>query len=159
MLRADTSPIVIFVWFRETKDSLCEQFLQHFNGSTKIKCASITGDITKATQRQQIVDSFQRGEIDILILTYGVGSTGITLTRSHRVVLLDRPWTPGDVRQAEDRVRRIGQTAPEVTSTWVSGFSYDNQLDLLLQGKEKRSNQVISGKLCSLISLNCSVSR
>ena len=73
--------------------------------------------------RQKLVDSFQKGEIDVLICSFGVGSTGITLTRSHTVVLLDRlvkiiygwrgvcymcpccsigrPWTPGDVMQAE----------------------------------------------------------
>ncbi len=45
------------------------------------------------------MDSFQAGEIDVLICTYGVGATGLTLTRSHTVILLDRPWTPGDVMQ------------------------------------------------------------
>lgn len=97
-------------------------------------------------ERQRLVDEFQGGKIDILILTYGVGSTGLTLTRGHRVVLLDRPWTPGDVMQAEDRVRRIGQTAVKVTSWWVSGFTYDSQLDALLLTKDKKTNQVIGGK-------------
>lgn len=60
-------------------------------------------------------------------------------------MLLDRPWTPGDVKQAEDRVRRIGQHAAEVTSTWISGFSYDDQLDSMLLSKDKRSNQVVEG--------------
>jgi SNF2 family DNA or RNA helicase len=58
-----------------------------------------------------MVDRFQMGMIDVLICTFGVGSTGITLTRSHTVILLDRPWTPGDTAQAEDRVRRIGQVS------------------------------------------------
>ena len=41
------------------------------------------------------MDSFQAGNLDVLICTYGVGATGITLTKSHKVILLDRPWTPG----------------------------------------------------------------
>ena len=42
-----------------------------------------------------MVDQFQSGNIDVLICTYGVGATGITLTRANTVILLDRPWTPG----------------------------------------------------------------
>lgn len=76
-----------------------------------------------------------------------MGSTGLTLTKSHRVVLLDRPWTPGDVVQAEDRVRRIGQAASEVTSTWVSAFLYDDLLDRLLLSKDKKNAQVIGGEI------------
>lgn len=91
------------------------------------------------------MDQFQEGKIDVLILTYGVGSTGLTLTMSSRVVLLDRPWTPGDVKQAEDRVRRIGQVEKEVKSTWISGFPYDEQLDALLLSKDKKSSQVVEG--------------
>ena len=57
--------------------------------------------------RAEIVDRFQQGRLDVLILTYGVGSTGITLTRSHTVVLMDRPWTPGDTAQAEVDVNYV----------------------------------------------------
>jgi hypothetical protein len=63
------------------------------------------------------VDSFQRGELDVVICSFGVGATGLTLTRSHNIILLDRPWTPGDARQVyiltftirvyEHKVRRI----------------------------------------------------
>lgn len=48
---------------------------------------------------------------------------GLTLTRSHTVILLDRPWTPGDTAQAEDRVRRIGQ----VTLLYIIAL-YNNHL-------------------------------
>lgn len=79
----------------------------------------------------------------MLICTYGVGATGITLTRSHTVILLDRPWTPGDVLQAEDRVRRIGQKSSVVTSLWVSQFPVDNKLDQLLQTKDSHCQIVL----------------
>jgi SNF2 family DNA or RNA helicase len=101
-------------------------------------------------QRQAIVDQFQLGCLDVLVCTYGVGATGLTLTRSHRVVLLDRPWTPGDVMQAEDRVRRIGQVASEVFSYWVCGFPFDDKLDSMLQRKNQRSAKVIEGRECAM---------
>ena len=48
--------------------------------------------------------------------------------------------------QAEDRVRRIGQTAACIKSVWISGFSMDDSLDELLLKKEKNSAIVISGE-------------
>jgi SNF2 family DNA or RNA helicase len=98
--------------------------------------------------RQEIVDDFQAGDLDVIICSYGVGSTGLTLTRSHRVILLERPWTPGDARQAEDRVRRIGQTASTVTSYWLvaEGFTIDQSLDSLLKSKDATTDSVIQTK-------------
>ena len=80
----------------------------------------------------------------MLVCTYGVGATGITLTKSHTVILLDRPWTPGDVLQAEDRVRRIGQTSSTVTSSWISKYPVDEKLDKLLQTKDSNCQIVLN---------------
>lgn len=91
-----------------------------------------------------IVDRFQEGAINALVCTFGVGSVGLTLTRSHRVVLMDRPWTPGDVMQAEDRIRRIGQKHAEIMSYWVTAFDFDDKLDSLLESKEANSHKVLS---------------
>jgi hypothetical protein len=81
--------------------------------------------------------------LDVLVCSFGVGSTGLTLTKSCRIILLDRPWTPGDAKQAEDRVRRIGQHASEVQSFWIAGFSFDDSLDKLLQKKDRNTLRVI----------------
>ena len=75
--------------------------------------------------------------------TFGAGGVGLTLTAAHTVILLDRPWTPGDTRQAEDRVRRIGQTKP-VTSIWMSALDLDPLVDELLESKEQTSNAVLT---------------
>jgi hypothetical protein len=90
------------------------------------------------------VDTFQHGGIDVFICTFGVGSVGLTLTQSHRVILMDRPWTPGDVMQAEDRIRRIGQKYTDIYSFWIVAFDFDNKLDCLLETKENNSHKVLS---------------
>jgi hypothetical protein len=89
------------------------------------------------------VDLFQAGQLDVIVCSFGVGSTGLTLTKSSRLILLDRPWTPGDAKQAEDRIRRIGQHASEVQSFWIAGFSFDDSLDKLLQKKDRNTLRVI----------------
>lgn len=94
--------------------------------------------------RQRRVDDFQSGKLDVLVCTFGVGSVGLTLTRSHRVILMDRPWTPGDLMQAEDRIRRIGQKHSEVGSYWITAFDFDTKLDKVLESKDGRSHAVLS---------------
>ena len=93
------------------------------------------------------MDDFQEGLIDVLVCTFGVGSVGLTLTRSHRVILMDRPWTPGDVMQAEDRIRRIGQKHHEIYSYWITSFDFDERLDKLLESKEANSHKVLTDKV------------
>ena len=56
---------------------------------------------------------------------------------------MDRPWTPGELLQAEDRIRRIGQDK-QTRSIWVSAFEFDSQLDAMLQEKNKASKAVLT---------------
>jgi hypothetical protein len=75
----------------------------------------------------------------------GAGGVGLTLTAACTVILVDRPWTPGDVNQAEDRVRRIGQTRP-VRSIWIQAFPIDKQIDCLIDHKEENTSTAVDGK-------------
>jgi SNF2 family DNA or RNA helicase len=68
----------------------------------------LTGE-TPAIKRQAMVDNFQTGVSPVFVCTTGAGGVGLTLTAARTLILVDRPWTPGDVFQAEDRVRRYGQ--------------------------------------------------
>jgi hypothetical protein len=68
---------------------------------------------------------------------------GITLTKARTVLFLDRPWTPGDILQAQDRIRRIGQEYP-TRCIFVSAFEFDVQLDKLLNEKKLASNAVLT---------------
>lgn len=87
-----------------------------------LESAGWTGEIlageTPSSKRQQMVDNFQGGVSPVFVGTFGAAGVGITLTAARTIILMDRPWTPGDTLQAEDRVRRIGQTR-EVRSVWI----------------------------------------
>lgn len=89
-----------------------------------------------------MVDNFQNGISPVFCCTFGAGGVGLTLTAAHTVILLDRPWTPGEASQAEDRVRRIGQTKP-VTSIWMSAFDLDKQIDSLIEQKKQTAAAVL----------------
>eukprot|EP00579_Thalassiosira_antarctica_P001953 CAMPEP_0201875244 /NCGR_PEP_ID=MMETSP0902-20130614/7268_1 /ASSEMBLY_ACC=CAM_ASM_000551 /TAXON_ID=420261 /ORGANISM="Thalassiosira antarctica, Strain CCMP982" /LENGTH=1151 /DNA_ID=CAMNT_0048402259 /DNA_START=179 /DNA_END=3634 /DNA_ORIENTATION=+ len=104
----------------------------------------LTGQTPKQ-KRQAKVDRFQSGLSPVFVCTYGAGGVGLTLTAACTVILVDRPWTPGDVAQAEDRVRRIGQKRP-VRSVWIRAFPIDEQIDAMIDHKEENSNTVVDGK-------------
>lgn len=102
----------------------------------------LTGE-TPAQKRQGLVDNFQQGLAPVFVSTFGAGGVGLTLTAAHTIILLDRPWTPGEARQAEDRVRRIGQTK-SVTSIWMVAFDLDKQIDQILEQKTITTNAVLA---------------
>lgn len=116
---------------------------------TKLSDSGWNGEIltgeTPAKKRQGMVDSFQNGLSPVFVCTFGAGGVGLTLTAASTVILLDRPWTPGDAHQAEDRVRRIGQTRP-VTSIWMTAFELDKQIDSMLESKSQTSSTVLSAQ-------------
>jgi SNF2 family DNA or RNA helicase len=102
----------------------------------------LTGE-TPAHKRQGLVDNFQQGLAPVFVSTFGAGGVGLTLTAAHTIILLDRPWTPGEARQAEDRVRRIGQTK-SVTCIWMVAFDLDKQIDQILEQKTNTTNAVLA---------------
>jgi len=130
------SAIVIFSSFVQ----VCKQISSSLQ-EAGWKCELLTGE-TPPSKRQAMVDNFQNGISPVFCCTFGAGGVGLTLTASSTVLLVDRPWTPGEADQAEDRVRRIGQTKP-VTSIWMSAFELDKQIDSLLEQKKQTAAAVL----------------
>lgn len=101
---------------------------------------------TPPEERQGLVDDFQAGRSRVFVTTFGAGGVGITLTRAQTVILVDRPWTPGDCYQAEDRIHRIGQTGSSVLSVWLQWDDTDRAVDALLDAKTERIEVVMAGR-------------
>lgn len=64
---------------------------------------------TTEKQRNLYINDFKEGRIQVLVMTIGAASTGLTLIRSNHMVFNDYPWVPADLQQAEKRIHRIGQ--------------------------------------------------
>lgn len=136
---AEESSIVIFTSFVEVAKQIHRK-LEDMDWAGEL----LTGE-TVAKKRQAMVDNFQSGLSPAFVCTYGAGGVGLTLTAACTVILVDRPWTPGDVNQAEDRVRRIGQKR-RVRSIWIRAFHIDEQIVNLIDHKEVTSNTAVDGK-------------
>lgn len=126
--------VVVFVGFKTTAAEIAR----------KIGAGVITGE-QSAEERQATVDAFQAGVLKSIVSTLGAGNVGITLTAGRTVILLDRPWTPGDALQAEDRCYRIGQKG-SVLAIWVQATESDIGLDALLENKYAQGETIMEGK-------------
>lgn len=138
--------VVIFTEYLETCNLLYNQLAIDLG----YDCVLLTGS-TK--DRQLVVDNFQSGKAKVFIGTTKAGGVGITLTKASNLILVDRPWTPGDTEQAEDRCYRIGQEN-SVFCYWLQLGEVDKGIDDLLEGKQANINVVLKGKTSSITTTN-----
>ena len=136
--------VVIFGEFKESVNAVYSAFA----GNAEL----LTGN-TPQDERQLMCDRFQRGESKVFVGTIKAGGVGITLTAANNVILLDRPWTPGDAEQAEDRCHRIGQSSA-VSAFWIQLGLVDKMVDELIDSKQARIEKVLKGKVKTLRGLD-----
>ncbi len=135
-------PVVVFTAFVHTARML-QRYGDGVGGS-----ALLTGAVEPA-ERQQLVDRFQAGQMPLLLATYGTGGLGFTLHRARHVLLIERPWTPGDAEQAEDRCHRIGM-GHALTCHWLQLGVADQLVDALIESKAERIELVLGNRQRSL---------
>jgi SNF2 family DNA or RNA helicase len=63
-----------------------------------------------AKNRTATRQAFQDGKLDLLCVTTSAGGVGLTLTRAHTAVMLQRPPAFWQADQSEDRLHRRGQS-------------------------------------------------
>jgi SWI/SNF-related matrix-associated actin-dependent regulator of chromatin subfamily A3 len=102
---------------------------------SKLKVRSITGDVPMG-ERQNIVDMFNNGQLDVLLCSFGAASTGINLTASNLMVINDLPWEVASLEQAKKRSHRIGQKR-DCRIVHVIGSSVDDLILRTLNSKTK----------------------
>ena len=129
-------PVVIFGAFTDVM-SLLGQAL------SKLGIAYVRLDGTCSTeQRQAAVDAFQNGEIDVFLGTKAA-KEGITLHRARHLLFLERWYTSIAEEQAEDRIRRIGQTRPTVIWYLQGEGTIDERISEIVEHKRAMVDRII----------------
>ncbi|MBC1260354.1 DEAD/DEAH box helicase [Synechococcus sp. BSF8S] len=137
-LLAGGSSVVVFTAFVAPAERL----------AARLGGALLTGRL-RPQERQRQVERFQAGRVPLLVATFAVAGLGFTLHRASHVVLLERPWTPGDTEQAEDRAHRIGMAGP-LTAHWLQLGVADQLVDGLIASKAERIDLALGGRLAIL---------
>ena len=129
-------PIVVFTHHRDVLKRIAGKFKN---------VQTISGDVN-SKKRQQIVEDFQAGKIDILVCNTIAAKEGITLTRADTVLFIEREWVPTDEEQAEDRVYRIGQESDNVHAVYLSvAGTIDEHFDRVVEAKRQVLKAVLDG--------------
>jgi SNF2 family DNA or RNA helicase len=90
----------------------------------KIPTGLIYGD-TSATKRDQQVQAFQAGALNVLVLQIEVAGLGLNLQAASHVVFAELPWTSAAYRQAIARAHRAGQQQHVLVSVATVSDSLD----------------------------------
>ena len=97
---------------------------------------------TSRTERQIAIDSFQKGNIKVFVGSRAA-IEGITLTKAQHLAFLERYFTPAAEEQAEDRIRRMGQTKP--TTIWY--FTAQETIDERIQSIIAKKRRIIEREI------------
>ncbi len=120
-----------------------ELLVQHLAGAGH-RAAMLHGGQSVGA-RQRLVDDFQDGAIDVLVLSLKAGGTGLNLTRATHVVHYDRWWNPAVEDQATDRAYRIGQTRCVTVHRIITEGTVEDRVATLLERKRKLADRVMAG--------------
>lgn len=133
-------PLLVFGHHKAVLDAL-----EDACGEADIRCGRIDGSVSN-DRRSELVDSFQAGGLDVMLLSMKAAGVGITLTRAQDVMFVERAWEPGSEEQSEDRAHRIGTTGSVMVRYLVAQGTIDTDMDELIESKRSVLHAVLDGK-------------
>jgi SNF2 family DNA or RNA helicase len=140
-----STPAIVWTSFITTAERMTE--LIRKSGR---RVATLTGK-TPQDDRQNIVDKFQGGDLDIIVAHPGVGKFGFTLTAGRTSIYLERGYNGDDYYQSLYRIRRIGTTvSPSIVHMIASRPNSDDPtidrvIARILKYRMDSSRQLTSG--------------
>ena len=107
----------------------------------------ITGAQTE-DERQKAIDDFQSGKIKWILFTAQAGGVGVTLTTGRRLIMLQRPWSLVDHKQALDRIHRIGSEIHDsvIIMDYVTEGTIEERVLQVLETKADNFEQIVKDK-------------
>jgi SWI/SNF-related matrix-associated actin-dependent regulator 1 of chromatin subfamily A len=95
----------------------------------------VTGK-TAIADRMAAIDKFQsHSTCRFFVASIRAMGAGVALTAASRAIFVEQDWTPGVLRQAEDRLHRIGQESPVLVQYLVVLDSIDTNIMRTVIGK------------------------
>ncbi|KAA0548540.1 DEAD/DEAH box helicase [Bacillus sp. BGMRC 2118] len=101
---------------------------------------------TPKTERDRMIQDFQEGKQQFLILSLKAGGTGLNLTAANHVIHYDRWWNPAVENQATDRAYRIGQTKFVHVHKLITTGTLEEKIDEMLEKKQQLNEEIIQSE-------------
>ncbi len=132
---ADTKKIVVFVHHYEVIDLLAAEF-----STTSV----VLDGRVEADDRQSLVAKFQDDiNVEILLATMDAAGVGFTLTAAWLAIFGELDWVPSKMRQAEDRLNRMGQKENVHAMYLVARGTLDERQFQLLVEKQEIADAIL----------------
>jgi SNF2 family DNA or RNA helicase len=133
-------PIVIWCRFLNTVKLIADKLSKKYN------VAVITGS-TPTKERQEIVDNFQDGKIQVFIGQILACGMGLNLFKADCEVFFEKAFlSPSSVIQAEERIHRIGQKNNVTIISLLAKNTLDERWEKMLLKKREISEQILDDK-------------
>lgn len=96
-------------------------------------------------KRTEMVDSFQKGECPVFLISLKAGGLGLNLTNANYVIHLDPWWNPAIEQQATDRAYRIGQKQAVTVYHLIAENTIEEKIIRLHQTKRQLAENILDG--------------
>ena len=97
--------------------------------------------------RMKIVESFNKGENSVFLISLKAGGTGLNLTSADIVIHFDPWWNPAVEEQATDRAHRIGQKNVVEVIKLVAKGTIEEKIITLQEEKKKLIDNLLGDEL------------
>lgn len=141
-LEAIKEPIIVFAVSRQLIDMASE----------RLEKANIPHTVVKggqsADQRNNAVDAFQNGKVDVILVVVAAGGTGLNLQRSRISIFMERPFSNVDFHQAKGRNHRIGSEkfSSVLYIEYITPDSIEERITEILETKAEYLEDVVRDK-------------
>lgn len=108
---------------------------------------------TGKEERLKMVNSFQKDDTMVFLISLKAGGTGLNLTAADMVIHYDPWWNVAAQNQATDRTHRIGQKKQVTVFKLIMKDTIEENIMKLQESKRHLAEQVITGEIVSLNSL------
>lgn len=98
---------------------------------------------TGAEERLRMVNSFNKGDRQVFLISLKAGGSGLNLTGADIVIHYDPWWNPAVEDQATDRAYRIGQQNPVQVYKLITRGSIEDKIYTLQQKKKELIDSLI----------------
>ena len=113
----------------------------------KIPFLKLTG---QTKNRGEMVETFQKGNVPIFLISLKAGGTGLNLTAADTIIHYDPWWNPAAENQATDRAHRIGQTKPVFVHKLICQGSIEDRILDLQKHKSDLVESLLSAETSQL---------
>ena len=101
-----------------------------------------------------MVDSFQKDDTPVFLISLRAGGTGLNLTAADTVIHYDPWWNIAAQNQATDRAHRIGQEKQVTVYRLITKNTIEENILTLQEAKSRLADQIMEGQPASLSGLS-----